>query len=211
MNLREHNTRVRILADRMPADMLSRAVCAIGYRANAETGITSGFSVQTLANESRKHVGGSYAISPRQLKRAISILESAEVIRVLHSPARDGRRQPNVYHIDYGYADAGRLTEAYEMGKRQRRREREARQGWLESAVESFLGDAGANAPGGPEPPKAAVLAAASVVAGAVRPKCQVFDGPCDADPWSDDKPVCYRCGQTMPLLPVGHKVLGSR
>lgn len=208
MNLREHNARVRVLADRMPADMLSRAVCAIGYRANAETGITSGFSVQTLANESRKHLGGSYAISARQLNRAIQTLHSAGVIRVQHSPPKEGKRQPNVYHIDYGYADIDKLTEAHDMGKRQRRRDRWARQEWLESAVENFLGDAAETSAAEPMSPELITLAPVENSAAVKGPKCAAFDGPCDADPWSvtDGKPVCYRCGRPMSRRPVGHK-----
>ena len=185
MDLTEHNRKVRALADRMPADMLTRAVCAIGYRGSSETGITSGFSIATLASQSRKQLGGSYAISARQLNRAILILESAGVIRVTH-PATAGRKRPNVYHLDYGYTDIPRITEVNEMGKRQRRRQRQSRPG------------------GPPGPPRIAPVDDREWLQPGFYEreiaKCPTYDGPCETSPWqAGGKWICHRCGQEMP------------
>jgi hypothetical protein len=193
MTLTEHNQRVHALADKMPADMLARAVCAIGYRASSETGITSGFSVATLASQSRKQLGGSYAISARQLNRAILILKSAGVIRVKHPPAVAGRKQPNVYHLDYGYTDISRLTEVYEMGKRQRRRQRQTRQ----------VGNLGYQ-PGPSGPPKIAPVDDPEWLQPGFYDreiaKCPEWNGPCETSPWQEGgKWVCHRCGQEQP------------
>jgi hypothetical protein len=106
--LAAHDTRVKALADRMPAGALSHAICAIGYWADKDTGITSGYSVETMANESR---GFAWAISPRQLKRAITARSAAGVIKVQQAPVKDGRKQANSYVIDYGYTDTGRVGE----------------------------------------------------------------------------------------------------
>jgi hypothetical protein len=127
MELTEHNERVRALAARMPPGPLSRAVCAIGYRADKHTGITSGYSVATMAKESRKpqNLNGAYGISRATLRRAIEALAEAVVIEIratVRGPD-DGWKQANTYLLDYSYTDTGRVSEVW-MGRRQRRRQR---------------------------------------------------------------------------------------
>jgi len=167
--LAAHNERVRALADVMPAGALTHAVCAIGYRADKHTGITSGYSIPTMARLSQ---GQPWEISPRELDRAIRVLAPAGVIEIRRPPAKDGKRQANDYEPDYGYKDRERLSEAWEMGKRQRRPERQRRAGKSVTTVTipaddeaerlAALGDY-------PEPPEPPELAAV--------PGCPVCEG----------------------------------
>ncbi len=124
-----HNAKVKALADRMPARALNHAVCAIGYRANWHTGITSNFTIPRLAHESRKqsNLNGIYAIGKSRLADAIATLSAAGVIEVRHGQLRNGKRQASSYVIDYGYTDTERIAEVWEtVGRRQRRRQRQA-------------------------------------------------------------------------------------
>jgi hypothetical protein len=84
-----------------------------------------------MAQESRKprNLNGAYAISESTLRRAIKALTEAGVIKIratVRGPD-DGWKQANDYVIDYDYTDRERIMEAWEMGKRERRRERERR------------------------------------------------------------------------------------
>ena len=116
--LAAHNQRVRALADAMPAGPLADAVCAIGYRADKHTGEVSGYSVPTMARLSQ---GQPWKISGRELDRAIRTLAEAGVIKITHPPAKDGKRQANVYVIDYEWRDTERVSEVWDMGRRGRR------------------------------------------------------------------------------------------
>ncbi len=109
----DHNARVAALAARMPSDMLRRAVCAIGYRADWTTGITSGYSVRTMAQQSAKrtNLGGSYRISHGKLSDAVRLL-SHELVRVLtvtRGPATSKGRGASFYALDFDWADDGSL------------------------------------------------------------------------------------------------------
>ena len=123
MKPRDHNARVYALAGRMPRNMLRHAVCAIGYAANYDTGITSGFSVKTLASESMKRFNGAEHISARQLTRAINILRNAGALEVTRAPTVDGRKQPSVYRLVWDYDDAGKLASGYASFREARKTE----------------------------------------------------------------------------------------
>ena len=119
MNSEEHNARVRALAERMPDENTRKAVLAIGYTADFGSGTASGFSTARLASMT---YGPKRAkrdrISDRSIKRALRALADMGVLKIVHPPANGGKRQPNIYHLDYEWSG--------DMGKRQRRREREA-------------------------------------------------------------------------------------
>jgi hypothetical protein len=121
-----HNARVKALAGIMPPGPLNHAVCVIGYRADKHTGITAGYSIPTMARLSK---GKPWEISARELDRGIRTLAQAGVIKITHPPARDGKRQANSYMIDYEWRDTERIAEAWEMGRRERRRKRQQANG----------------------------------------------------------------------------------
>ena len=101
-----------MLAERMPSEMLRRAVCAIGYRADFDTGVTSDWPLRNMAAASRKHdnLGGSYRISHAQLAAAVKLLKQAGVLTVTRQPYVNGKRAPSVYALDLDYFDDGTLA-----------------------------------------------------------------------------------------------------
>lgn len=106
MNYKEHNKRVSELAARVPDGILSKAVKAIGYAANFDTGITSGYSREQLA---RMTNGPKRAkrdrISEASIKRAVSTLQAMGTLKVERGAydKATGQRKPNSYTLDYDW------------------------------------------------------------------------------------------------------------
>ena len=101
--LAAHNARVRALAGRMPSRRLHNAVCAIGYRAAWDTGVTAGWTVRELAKRSQRY---KYAITARTLERAIGELCDISVLSVKHTHRYSGAvgqvvRGPSQYTLYY--------------------------------------------------------------------------------------------------------------
>jgi hypothetical protein len=120
---REHNQRVRQLAERMPTPTLANAIRAIGYRADWQTGITSGWTGEELAKQSRKQLDGRYALSERSLWRALRIFRDNGVVTVT---ARKVRGDGKIHNGRSDYALNLDWQGTLEMGRRSRRRERES-------------------------------------------------------------------------------------
>ena len=169
----------------MPPGPLAHAICAIGYPGDKYTGITSGYSVATLARLSQ---GQPWQISGRELDRAIRTLAPAGVIKVTHPPAKGGRKQANDYEPDYGYTDTERITEAWDMGRRGRRRERQRRRPTVTTVTIPVDDEAArlAALDDYPEPPELPVV-----------PGCPVCEGTHDPSQYGEfHRFACSICGR---------------
>ena len=100
MDAKEHDARVRALADRMPDELTRKTILAVGYRADFCSGDITGFSVETIAkmtNRRRKQD----RISTAHLKRGITAAIALGVVEKFRTPTVSGKRQPNAYRLDY--------------------------------------------------------------------------------------------------------------
>jgi hypothetical protein len=83
MDSREHNAKVRRVADRLPAGAVRKTYLAFGYAASFDDATVRGFTIAALAKltqDSRRRDPGS-RISDRRIKAALPILEAHGLIR----------------------------------------------------------------------------------------------------------------------------------
>jgi len=104
MELQEHYERVRALACRMECKRDRLAVLAIGYTANKDTGITSGYTLTALQTLSRRRK--DQGISRANLKRAMVDLQKANVLKVTrHVNRTSGKRECNSYKLNFDWPE----------------------------------------------------------------------------------------------------------
>ena len=114
-NLSSFNAMVRKWADIQPVKYRLTAL-AFGYRCDRLTHSFSG-TLQWISKKSRERKGEG--VSRATLVRDLTAFRASGVITVENR--RDGsRNMSSVYHVDFG-----KVVEAEDMGKRQRRRKRE--------------------------------------------------------------------------------------
>lgn len=135
--LRAHNARVRKWAACMPRKY-RRSALALAYPANVDS-CSHSYSFRSMERMALTRDGGKDHVSYKTLERDLPAFEATGAIRVEHHP-----RQTNVYHIDFGKTIT---KEDAELGKRQRRRDRD----WETSAVEEFLAESAPAEPVAPE------------------------------------------------------------